>query len=57
MYFQRHVPLTPGDGYRPPKGLLCAFVVTFVDPNKSTLDTEDAPSLVGIGRDQSKSTG
>ena len=57
LHLQRHVPLTPGDGYRLPKCLLSAFVVTFVDPKKPTVDITDAPSLGGIGRELRDSTG
>jgi hypothetical protein len=56
LHFQMHVPLTPGDGYGPPQSLLSAFVVTFHIPEDRPVAREEAPSIVGIGRDQSKST-
>ena len=52
-----YVPITPGDGDRPPKGLLSAFVVRLGKPKEPTVAREEAPRFVGIGWDQNKSTG
>ena len=49
------VPLTPGDGYRPPEGGFGGFVVTLRRPKDQTVAREKTPRLLGIGRDQSKS--
>ena len=56
-HLQGHVPLPPGDGDGPLQGLLRAFVVTFRRPEEQAVAREEAPSLVGIGRDQSKRPG
>ena len=56
LQFQDHVPFTPGDGDFPPQRLLSAFVVRFLIPKDPTVARKKAPSLVGIGGDQGKST-
>ncbi len=57
LHLQRHVPLTLGDGDRPPQGLLSAFVISLSQPEEPSVAREEAPCLVGIGRDQGKSAG
>ncbi len=56
LRLQRQVPLTPGDGDCPLQGLFSAFIVTFRNAKDLTVAREEAPRLVGIGRDQSEST-
>ena len=56
LNLQRHVPLTPGDGDRPPQRLLSPFVVTVRGPKNPAVAGKETPCFVGIGRYHGEST-